>query len=301
MTEPGTTPTKLAVTAVSATEAALAYGGNLPFGLPNAEAERALEARLGLHFADPMLLRLALTHRSVLPDWAPLTDLDARQESNERLEFLGDALLGAFIAQELFDRDPAASEGALTRQRAAIVRAENLVRWAREVGLGECLYLGTGERVSDSARDKMLAGGFEALVGAVAIDQGREAAEYFVYGFLQRDIDTILAAEEGTNPKGRLQEVAQELAGIAPAYVTVATEGPDHARHFTVAVTLRGEELGTGQGRSKREAQQAAAQQALAVLTSRRERDEGDAGDERVFPLSFPSSLSPSDSSSERG
>jgi ribonuclease-3 len=275
MTDSATTSTESAVTAASTAETALAAPANLPFGVPDPAAERELEARLGLQFADPMLLRLALTHRSVLPDWVALPDLDARQESNERLEFLGDAILGAFIAQELFARDPAASEGALTRHRAAIVRAENLVRWAREVRLGECLYLGTGERVSESARDKMLAGGFEALVGAVALDQGREAAEQFVAGFLQRDLDEILAAEEGTNPKGRLQEVAQELTGVAPAYVTVATEGPDHARHFTVAVTLRGEELGVGEGRSKREAQQAAAQEALAVLAARRPEGSG--------------------------
>jgi ribonuclease-3 len=275
MAKSATTSTEAAVTAASTTETALTATGNagkaenLPFGLPNPAAERELEARLGLQFADPLLLRLALTHRSVLPDWAALPELDARHESNERLEFLGDALLGAFIAEELFHRDPTASEGALTRRRAAIVRAETLVHWARDVGLGECLYLGTGERVSEAARDKMLAGGFEAIVGAVALDQGREAAERFVVGFLQRDIDAILAAEEGANPKGRLQEVAQELTGVAPAYVTVATEGPDHARHFTVAVTLRGEELGVGQGRSKREAQQAAADVALAVLADR--------------------------------
>ncbi|MDQ4099328.1 MAG: ribonuclease III, partial [Chloroflexota bacterium] len=263
-------------TAASTTESAVGVSANaartaaLPFGLPDPVGEQALQARLGLHFADPMLLRLALTHRSVLPDWADLPDIEARRESNERLEFLGDALLGAYVAEVLFHRDPAASEGALTRRRAAIVRAETLVRWAREVDLGNALYLGTGERVSEAARDKMLAGGFEALVGAVALDQGRAAAERFIDGFLQRDIDAILASEEGVNPKGRLQEVAQELTGVAPAYVTVATEGPDHARHFTVAVTLRGEELGVGHGRSKREAQQAAAREALAVLAARR-------------------------------
>ncbi len=246
-------------------------GARLPFRLPDSDAERALENRLGLRFTDPRLLRLALTHRSVLPDWAALTGLDAVHESNERLEFLGDALLGAYVAEALYQSDPVASEGELTRRRTAIVRAETLVQWARQVELGECLYLGTGERVSEGVRDRMLAGAFEALVGAVALDQGRDAAERFVFDFLDRDIADILAAEEGTNPKGRLQEVLQERAGVAPAYVTVATEGPDHARHFTVAVTLHGEELGVGEGRSKREAQQAAARVALA----RYEEDRG--------------------------
>lgn len=245
------------------------------FGMPDPEREAALAAKLGLTFRDPYLLRVALTHRSVLHDWALLREVDAHRESNERLEFLGDALLGAIVADFLYHYDEEANEGTLTRWRVAIVRAETLVEWARQIGLGEALYLGTGEQVSQSARDRMLAGAFEALIGAIYLDQGRDAAIAFVYGFIEREAEEILAREEMTNPKGRLQELLQEEEGVAPEYETLAAEGPDHARHFTVEVTLRGERLAVGEGRSKREAQQAAAR---AALLQRRERE--DAADE---------------------
>lgn len=233
------------------------------FGLPDREREVVLAARLGITFQDPYLLRVALTHRSVLHDWATVKELDAHRESNERLEFLGDALLGAIVADYLYHYDPDANEGTLTRWRVAIVRAETLVDWARQLGLGEALYLGTGEQVSQSVRDRMLAGAFEALIGAIYLDQGRDAALAFVLGFIQREVEEILAREELTNPKGRLQELLQEAEGVPPDYETLAVAGPDHARHFTVEVTLRGERLAVGEGRSKREAQQAAARAAL--------------------------------------
>lgn len=250
-------------------------GAPQAFGMPDPEREAALVAKLGLTFRDPYLLRMALTHRSVLHDWALLPDVDARRESNERLEFLGDALLGAIVADYLFHYDREANEGTLTRWRVAIVRAETLVDWARQLGLGEALYLGTGEQVSQSARDRMLAGAFEAVIGAISLDQGRDAAIAFVHGFIEREVEEILGREEMTNPKGRLQELLQEEEGVAPEYETLAAEGPDHARQFTVEVTLRGERLAVGEGRSKREAQQAAAR---AALLQRRERE--DAADE---------------------
>jgi len=239
-----------------------------PFGMPDPVAERALAARIGITFANPRLLRLALTHRSVLHDWLMLPEVDAILQSNERLEFLGDALLGAIVAEHLYEVDPVADEGALTRHRVALVRAETLVRWARELHLDELLYLGTGERVTQGARDRMLAGAFEALVGAIHLDQGRDAAARFVHGFLERDMSAILADEASANPKGRLQEVLQERAQDAPEYETVAAEGPDHARQFTVAVNVQGKQLGVGRGRSKREAQQAAAREALIRLAA---------------------------------
>jgi ribonuclease-3 len=239
-----------------------------PFRLPDPAAERALADHIGITFTNPRLFRLALTHRSVLHDWLLLPEVDAILQSNERLEFLGDALLGAIVAEHLYAVDPVADEGALTRHRVALVRAETLVRWARELHLDTGLYLGTGESVTHSARDRMLAGAFEALVGAIHLDQGRDAAARFVHGFLERDMTLILADEASANPKGRLQEVLQERAQDAPAYETVAAEGPDHARQFTVAVTVQGEQLGIGRGRSKREAQQAAAREALLRLTA---------------------------------
>src|SRR5699024_3239182 len=187
-------------------------------------------------------------------------------QSNERLEFLGDAVLGAITAERLYVDNPAADEGTLTRSRVALVRAETLVKWAREMRLDEALYLGTGEQVTSSTRDRMLAGAFEAVVGAIYLDQGREAAARFVNGFLDRDMADILATEASANPKGRLQEVVQERGLDQPAYRTIEESGPDHAREFTVEALVDGDAMGTGTGHSKREAQQAAAREALATM-----------------------------------
>lgn len=238
--------------------------------MPDRDLELELERRLGVTFNDPLILRLALTHRSVIQDWLSIPNIHATLQSNERLEFLGDALLGAIVAEHLFRRDPAADEGSLTRRRVAIVRAETLVRWARDLDLAAFLYMGTGERVTEGVRDRMLAGAFEALVGAIHVDQGRHAAERFVLGFLARDLGMLLASEHHLNPKGRLQEVLQERAWSAPQYVTLVEEGPDHARQFTVAVMIENEALGVGKGGSKRAAQQEAARKALFALDATR-------------------------------
>ncbi|CAA9583709.1 MAG: Ribonuclease III [uncultured Thermomicrobiales bacterium] len=242
------------------------------FRLPDPAREHELATRIGVTFRDPLVLRLALTHRSVLSDWLTVPQLDATRQSNERLEFLGDALLGAIVAEHLFTSDPDADEGTLTSRRVAIVRAETLVRWARGLDLASFLYMGIGERVTEGVRDRMLAGAFEALVGAVHVDQGRDAAARFVLGFLARDRIALLADEVSLNPKGRLQEVLQDQARAAPVYLTLEEEGPDHARMFTVAVTIENKEYGVGKGISKRAAQQEAARQALHAL------EEGGAG-----------------------
>lgn len=237
-----------------------------PFGTPDRAGEQALAARMGVAFADHYLLRLALTHRSVLSDWSLLSEVDAVVQSNERLEFLGDALLGAVVADYLYRNNPDADEGSLTRSRVAIVRAETLVRWSRELQLPDCLYLGTGERVTEGARDRMLAGAYEALVGAVYLDQGAKAAYEFVLRFLERDVQAIRQEESDANPKGRLQEILQERAIPSPQYMTLEATGPDHAREFTEAVIVEGQQLGVGTGRSKRIAQQEAARQAIIAL-----------------------------------
>ena len=179
---------------------------------PEDDRPTRLAAALRLRFRDLDLLRLALTHRSVLHDVvAAGGDVAvAAARTNERLEFLGDAVLGAIAAEYLYHLDPAADEGTLTRRRVALVRAETLVRWAREIDLGAYLYLGQGERPSAGARDRMLAGGFEALVGAIALDRGHAAATRFLRRFLARDAAAIIAREEGAaNTKGRLQALLQ--------------------------------------------------------------------------------------------
>jgi ribonuclease-3 len=241
-------------------------GDTAPFRVPDPVVEATLAESIGVSFADPYLLRLALTHRSVLHDWQSVPDIDATLQSNERLEFLGDALLGAVVAEYLYRQDPVADEGQLTRHRVAIVRAETLVRWSREIGVPDALYLGTGEQVTESARDRMLAGAFEALAGAIYLDQGRDAAERFILGFLERDGESIRASDRDANPKGHLQEILQDRAIPAPDYISLATEGPDHARHFTEAVIVDGQQMGVGTGRSRRIAQQAAARMAIKTL-----------------------------------
>jgi ribonuclease III len=239
-----------------------------PTGSDNAaKLARALRFR----FKDIELLRTALTHRSVLHEVtaAGVTDHTPATLTNERLEFLGDAVLGAVAAEYLYKLDPEADEGDLTRQRVALVRAETLVRWAREFDLGAYLYLGLGERPSSSSRDRMLAGAFEAVVGAIALDRGFGAARRFLLRLIERDAPGILALAEGAaNPKGRLQELLQDRFRRAPEYRTVASAGPDHQRIFVVEVRHGERVLGRGEGPSKREAQQAAAADALAVLAA---------------------------------
>jgi len=226
-------------------------------------------AAIDLPFRNEELLRLALTHRSVAHDLrlvAPHLDLPPSQRSNERLEFLGDAVLGFVVAADLYDRFPEATEGDLTSRRVALVRAERLVGWARSIELGEYMYLAPGERVSDSDRDRILSGAFEALIGAIAIDQGVEAAADFVRRFLDEDAADSLAEGIAANPKGQLQEYVQEHYRQPPIYRIIDEEGPDHARIFTAEVLVGDSVLGSGIGESKRLAEQAAAAMALEQI-----------------------------------
>lgn len=239
-----------------------------PFRTPDADIERLLSERIGVTFSDPYQLRLALTHRSVLHEWTQHGEIDALMQSNERLEFLGDAVLGLVTAERLYASRPAATEGELTRTRVSLVRAETLVQWAKGLGVPDALYMGTGEAVTDSVRDRILAGAMEAIIGAIHLDQGRDAASAFVNGFLDAQEHAILQDDTIANPKGRLQEVVQEHKVEQPVYETIAAEGPDHARVFTVEAVVNGRRIGTGSGRSKREAQQIAAREALEAIAT---------------------------------
>jgi ribonuclease-3 len=236
-----------------------------PAPLVNDRPER-LAAALGLTFNDIELMRTALTHRSVLHDWTSAAPGLIPPQSNERLEFLGDAYLGVIVAEYLYNHDVDAPEGVLTSRRVALVRAERLVSWAREINLGDYLYLGQGERVTEGVRDRMLAGAFEALLAAITLDQGLDVARTFLNRFLDRDVRSLPHEEELANPKGRLQEILQDRYRIGPIYRTIKIEGPDHSRTFTAEVLLNGRSLGTGQGGSKRDAEQAAAQVALEMI-----------------------------------
>jgi ribonuclease-3 len=255
-----------------------------PAGIPDPaigtdDAAARLAESIGVQFKDPTILRLALTHRSVLHEWAAAGLRGRIIQSNERLEFLGDAYLGAIVAEHLYDGYPDVDEGTLTALRVGLVRTETLVRWARSIDLGTYLVLGQGERVTESPRDRILAGAFEALVGAVAVDRGWREVRRFVLRFLRSEPQgpPSIGMEGEANPKGRLQEFAQGNLGVSPAYEMVAIEGPDHDRRFTVAVNIDGDRWGRGSGGSKREAQQAAAREALrrvsnAAATTKRSR-----------------------------
>jgi len=240
-------------------------------GLDEFEDDRParLADALNLTFADLDLLRLALTHRSAIHDLqlsVPDLVVPIGQRSNERLEFLGDAVLGHIVAADLYLRFPDASEGDLTSRRVALVRAERLVAWARTIDLASYLYLAQGERITDSGRDRILAGAFEAVIGAIALDAGWEAARDFVLRFLDRDVELSLADGVAANPKGRLQELVQERFRLPPVYGIVLEEGPAHARTFTAIVSVKGDEVARGAGLSKRDAEQAAAAAALLIL-----------------------------------
>jgi len=240
-------------------------------GLDEFEDDRParLADALNLPFANLDLLRLALTHRSVIHDLqlsVPDLVIPIGQRSNERLEFLGDAVLGHIVAADLYVRFPDASEGDLTSRRVALVRAERLVAWARTIDLAAYLYLAQGERITESGRDRILAGAFEAVIGAITLDAGMEAARDFVLRFLDRDVELSLADGVAANPKGRLQELVQERFRLPPVYGIVLEEGPAHARTFTAIVSIKGDEVARGAGLSKRDAEQAAAAAALLIL-----------------------------------
>src|SRR4051794_32357910 len=183
-------------------------------------APERLAYELGLTFKNIDLLRLALTHRSVLHDWqlaAPeQSPLPVSQFSNERLEFLGDAVLGYVVADYLYRRYPEAPEGLWTAKRAGLVRAERLVTWARTIGLGDYLYLGQGDLVTDNRLDRMLAGAFDAVVGAIPVDSGLRGARKFIVSFVSRDEAEIVSELGPSNPKGRLQELIQEHYRLPP-------------------------------------------------------------------------------------
>jgi len=221
--------------------------------------------RLGVTFNDPRLLQSALIHRSFLHE-RPTQTIDLT--SNERLEFLGDAILNFVAAQRVFDRFPDRGEGELTGLRSALVKTTTLAGFARDLGLGYYVRLSKGEDSSGARqRDSMLADTFEALIAAIFVDSGLETLLGFVGPLLDRQIDAIATHGLVMDYKSRLQEWVQAERGITPHYHTISVSGPDHRRDFTVAALAGSEQLGLGQGLSKQAAEQAAAQAALAHLS----------------------------------
>ena len=219
-----------------------------------------LETRLGYRFKDPALLVRALTHRSRAHERG-----GGQGDDWERLEFLGDSLLGFVVGDWLFRRDTEADEGVLTRRKQSVVRTEALAEAARRIGLGEGLHLGRGEE-NTGGRDKvsLLADAFEGVLGAVYMDGGLRVARSFVLRHLGGVLREALGSDEAAEDyKTRLQELIQARVHQTPRYAVIGTSGPAHAREFEAEATLEGKVLGMGRGASRKQAEQAAARDSL--------------------------------------
>ncbi|MGC9314775.1 MAG: ribonuclease III [bacterium] len=221
-----------------------------------------LEERVGYKFKNRKLYIKALTHRS----WIPEDENAIREDSNERLEFLGDAVLELVVAEYLFKLFPGRPEGELTEYRRILVNGEILAMKAREIGLGEEIILSPGEEDSGGRdKDSILSDAYEALIGAIYIDGQLKAARNFIHGFHLKDLHEQIKSERHVNYKGKLLEFMQ-ARGSRPSYTTLRTTGPDHEKFFEIAVIVDETQIGCGSGTSKKAAEQAASKNALEFL-----------------------------------
>ena len=230
-------------------------------GAIDQEAPEEFIRRLGLPSSSIRLVSRAMTHRSYINEHA-----EALQD-NERLEFLGDAVLDFLVGAWLYNNFPELAEGELTRLRSALVRTEQLAAFARQIGLGGALFLGRGEiQAGGRDREVLLCAGFEALVGALYLDSGLQAVQVFLEPFLEPSADQIYSSRSDQDPKSLLQEKAQSLRLGTPTYATVGSRGPEHNKVFEVEVAVGGTIFGRGVGMSKQAAAKEAACQALEKL-----------------------------------
>jgi ribonuclease-3 len=220
-----------------------------------------LEKQLGLTFENRKLLQLALVHRSYLNERANAT------ESNERLEFLGDAVLSLVVADYLFRQYPDRPEGELTDLRSALVRRETLAKWAGQLEIGKYLFLGKGEdQTGGRNRALTLASAFEAVLGAIYLERGQAQAGEWLSPLVEKELVEILAEGRHYDYKGLLQKAAQKAFHVTPTYQVVSESGLEHERIFAIEARLGGRVLGRGEGSTKLIAQQAAAKVGLPVL-----------------------------------
>lgn len=222
---------------------------------------RALQERLGHTFRDPALLALALTHPSVAHEQG------VPMQHNQRLEYLGDAVLQLILTHDLYEEFPAFGEGPLTKARAKLVNRRALAEKGRLLGLGENLQVSRGEE-SHGGRERpsALADAFEAVLGAIYLDGGFDVAKKFVEHHFREAFAGLADIPILENPKGELQELLQSRSSEAPRYQMVSTSGPDHDRDFECTVHHEGRELARGRGKSKKDAESEAAKAALKVL-----------------------------------
>jgi len=230
-----------------------------------------IQSQLGYDFSDPGLLRLALTHPSVAHEQGlPI-------QTNQRLEFLGDAVLQLALTGELYEKFPNFGEGPLTKARAKLVNRRSLAERARQLGLGRHLIVSRGEEIS-GGRERLsaLADTFEALLGAIFLDRGFEVARDFILHQFRSAFGELSAIPILENPKGELQEFLQSISSEAPRYHVVSVSGPDHDRLFECTVHHAGTELARGRGKSKKAAESEAALAALKELKRQRESSSSD-------------------------
>lgn len=223
-----------------------------------------LESVLGVSFRDQALLKEALTHRSYLnenPKW-PLPH-------NERLEFLGDAVLELVVTEYLYAQFPASPEGRLTAVRAALVNYQNLASVGKKINLEDFIFLSRGEaKDTGRAREVILANAMESLLGAIYLDQGYGAAKRSITALILPEVDKIIAEEKYRDPKSFLQEKVQTRYKITPVYKVLGENGPDHDKVFEVGVFVNDELMGKGEGPSKQEAETKAAEAALPKFSN---------------------------------
>jgi ribonuclease III len=224
----------------------------------NAELSQ-LEERLGVVFANKEILEEALTHRSYLNEHRGV-----KRAHNERLEFLGDAVLELAITEELFKKYPEEQEGMLTAYRSALVNTQSLSEVAGDLGIDEFLMLSKGEsKETGRARLVIHANAVEAVIGAVHLDQGYAAAKKFISAYVLSRLDEVVKKRLWQDAKSRFQEGAQEHESTTPSYKTLDEVGPDHDKKFTVGVFIGDELIAKGEGKAKQEAEQSAAEAAL--------------------------------------
>ena len=225
------------------------------------ESPAGLARRLGLSFTNLSFLTRALTHRSFI------NENPTAVEDNERLEFLGDAVLDFVVGAWVYHHCPEMPEGDLTRMRSALVRNEQLAEFARGMDLGRGMRMGRGESASGGRdRDGLLGSAFEAVVGAIYLDAGLEAVEKFMAPLLDSVRERVMMRSEIYDPKSRFQEWAQSEKLGTPKYVTISASGPDHAKVFEVEDRIKDQTYGRGKGPSKQIAARVAAQTALETL-----------------------------------
>lgn len=227
-------------------------------GMQTAPYQDFSRERLGFEFGDIQLLITALTHRSYVNEHRKSTS-----EHNERLEFLGDAVLELVVTDHLF-RHYQETEGILTSWRAALVRTESIGAAGEVVGYGHLIRTSRGEKQgSERARLQIMANAFEALIGAIYLERGYDEAAHFIHTYIISKLDDILTEGSWRDPKSSLQEIMQKVDGMTPRYVVLAEEGPDHDKIFTLGVYSGDRMIAKGSGSSKQAAQQEAARRAL--------------------------------------